>query len=76
MIVREVTVLAEGTPSGDALEVIKSKKEDNIVILNKDGDFVSGWRGQCRVRGTVGSHGMMMLQCAWYGQHGRHIIVG
>jgi hypothetical protein len=39
---RDVTIVAQGTPSDQALEIIKSKKEDNVVVCDEEGHFVSG----------------------------------
>jgi hypothetical protein len=37
---RDVTVVAEGTPSSSAFDIIKDKKEDNVVACNAEGNFV------------------------------------
>jgi hypothetical protein len=39
-LLRDVTVVPEGTPSSAALDIIKDKKEDNVVVCNAEGNFV------------------------------------
>mmetsp|Transcript_3029 Transcript_3029/g.7538 ORF Transcript_3029/g.7538 Transcript_3029/m.7538 type:complete len:510 (-) Transcript_3029:642-2171(-) len=41
IMTKDVTVVSEGTGSDQALEIIKSKKEDNVVVTNAAGDFIS-----------------------------------
>ncbi len=38
---RDVTIVSEGVSADKAFEVIKAKKEDNVVVCNGGGDFVS-----------------------------------
>lgn len=38
---RDVAIVSEGTPSEEAFNMIKSKKEDNVVVCDASGEFVS-----------------------------------
>mmetsp|Transcript_21719 Transcript_21719/g.37008 ORF Transcript_21719/g.37008 Transcript_21719/m.37008 type:complete len:508 (-) Transcript_21719:434-1957(-) len=40
VMTKDVAIVSEGTGCDKALDLIKSKKEDNVVVLNAAGDFI------------------------------------
>lgn len=64
LLCRDVAVVPEGTPSSDALDIIKNKKEDNVVVCNSEGNFVGALVAQAPTCMALGCWASRMLLVA------------